>query len=263
MKTNQLFDYIHNEIFGKELMEKASQVDTNANGVQIEGNGEINKVAIGVSCNYEFLEKAKGWGANACIFHHGLGLTEKYGYVVNSKLIPSTQKQLKLIFENNMTIAGYHYLLDSHSEIGNNAQIISKLTMKNTGETYFDGWGYIGEFGEEKDLNEFAQECGRFFHHDIMIIKGGKDKIKRVGVISGGAYASGKAVFEIREKNLDLHLSGEIIEAIPAIAKDSGFNVFCCGHYATEIFGIKTLGEKINEKFPELDVRFIDVWNEI
>lgn len=263
MKTQQLFFYINKEVFGKEALEKANQIDINANGVQIEGSEEVEKVALGVSCSYEFLAQAKNWGAQVCIFHHGLGLCEKYGYVLNSRIIPSSQKQLRIAFENEMTIAGYHYLLDSDKKIGNNALIIEKLGMKNTLESYFEDWGFVGEFENSIDIDELAKKCGELFRHDVSIIYGGKREIKRVGVVSGGALATGKAIFEAKEKNIDLHLSGEMIESVPAIARDSHINVFSCGHYATEVLGIKALGEKINEKFEDLEVRFIEVWNEI
>lgn len=262
MKQVQIFDYIHNKIFGKDLIQKAQLIDINANGVQITGDKDIKKIALGVSCNSEFLEKAAEWGADCCIFHHGLGLAEKYGNIINSRFIPSVTKQLKIIFDNNMTIAGYHYLLDSHRQIGNNALIAKNLKAKIV-DSYRDEWGYVAEFEKEIPIHDLAKTCSDLFKHDIFMVLGGREKIKRIGISSGGAIPSGQTALEIIEKKVDLHLTGEIIESSPSLAKDNNFNYFACGHYATEVFGIQALGEKINEKFPELDIRFIEVWNEI
>jgi putative NIF3 family GTP cyclohydrolase 1 type 2 len=264
MKTNNLFSFIHEEIFGNELMEMAAKIDGNANGVQVWGEDKIGKIALGVSCNAEFLEKASKWGADVCIFHHGMGLSEKHN-IYNSRLSPSLSKQLRIVFENNMTIAGYHYCLDADKEIGNNALIIKELGAEATGETYFDSWGLIAEFGEGVFLQDLAKDCSKLFKHDVFMVLAteGVQKIKRFGVCSGGAMPNAENIFEIKEKDLELHLTGVITEGGSLVARESGFHYFACGHYATEVLGIKALGDEINEKFPELEVRFIDIWNEL
>jgi len=63
--------------------------------------------------------------------------------------------------------------------------------------------------------------------------------------------------------NIDAHLTGYIKEAIPAIFRECNITYLSAGHYATEVFGIKVLGEMIKQKFPELEVQFIEVWNEL
>jgi dinuclear metal center YbgI/SA1388 family protein len=261
MKVSKLFNVVNNKILGSDLIIKANQIDENANGVQILGGEDVKKVALGVSCNAEFLQKAANWGANVCIFHHGMGLTNRYIY--NSRLTPSTQKQLKIAFDNELTLAGYHFALDTHPEIGNNIQIIKALGAKETKESYFDGWGMVAEFSKPQFIQDLAKECSKLFRHDVFMVLGGPEKIKRLGVCSGGAIPNGADVLEILEKGLELHLTGVITESGSAVAKESGFHYFAAGHYATEVFGIKALGEKIKSKFPSLEVEFLDVWNEL
>lgn len=261
MKTDKFFEHIHTNILGTPLLEKANKIDHNANGIQIRGEDSVKKIALGVSCNNEFLEKAVKWGADICLFHHGLPLSD-WG-IVNSQLSPFLEKQLKTIIKNNITVAGYHYSLDVHEKIGNNAQIIQKIGAKKLDIPYYDDWGWVAEFENPVFIQELANECSKLFRHDVFMVLGGSDKIKRVGVCSGGARMRVKYVREIQEKNINLHLTGEISETNPAIAKESGFNYFSCGHYATEVFGIKALGEKIKQDMPQLEVKFIDVWNEL
>jgi len=45
--------------------------------------------------------------------------------------------------------------------------------------------------------------------------------------------------------------------------REMGLSYFACGHYATEVFGIQALGEAIKKRFSELEVQFIEVWNEL
>lgn len=261
MKTNQLFDFIHNKAIGSDLMAKAQQVDTNANGVQVWGSEEVTKVALGVSCNLEFLEKAARWGAQVCLFHHGLALSQ-FG-IYNSCPIPSLDKQLNFVYNHELTVAGYHFTLDAHPTLGNNAQIIEKLGAKRLDLPYFDEWGWVGEFDTPIDVQKLAKDCSQLFRHDVFMVLAANQSIKRIGVCSGCALPQTKNYFEIIEKNIDLHLTGEISEWNPAQAKESGFNYFACGHYATEVFGIQALGDAIKKQFPNLEVQFIDVWNSL
>lgn len=261
MNLHTLFSSINEDIIGLDLLAKAETIDKNANGIQITGKESVTKIALGVSCNLEFLQKAINWGAQACIFHHGLGLSDHY--IFNSKLLPSTLKELKIIFENELTIAGYHYCLDAHPQIGNNVIIINKLGAIETYESYFDGWGWVGEYEKEIDLSELAQRFAKLCHHDVFIVKSNKTQIKRIGVCSGGAIPYPKDIWqEIIAKNIDAHLTGVITESSPSLASENEYNYLAAGHYATEVFGIKALGEQIQKKYPKLEVQFIEVWNE-
>lgn len=260
IKRGELINFIHNTAIGDELIQEAQKIDTNANGVQIHGSKEIDKVAIGVSANMDFLKEAVDSKAQFCIFHHGLGLSEKYIY--NSRLDPSMQKKLKFISQNNLSIAGYHYTLDNHPQIGNNTIIIDKLGAKKTNENYFDTWGWIGEFDIPQKVEDLAEKCSDIFEHDVFAVYSGPKKIKRIGVCSGGAKPMKSWLFEIYEKNVDLHITGEIAESGPSLAKDGGFNYFSCGHYATEVFGVQALGKKIKDHFKnKVEVEFIDISN--
>jgi len=46
------------------------------------------------------------------------------------------------------------------------------------------------------------------------------------------------------------------------LARENGFAYFAAGHYATEVLGVKALGEEIKKVFPEIETNFIEVWNE-
>ena len=249
-----------NTIIGEDLVKEAQFKDSYANGVQIVGNEEVTKVALGVSTSLEFLQEAVSTGAEFTITHHGLDLTSHN--IIASRLHPGIQELLTSAITNNLTVAGYHFSLDSHSEIGNNATIIRELGANRLDITYSGGWGWVGEFDKPRDVKELANQCSDLFNHDIFAVYAGSKKIKRIGVCSGGAKPYDRDLWEIIDNRLDLHLSGEIIEAGPGLAKGIGFNYFSCGHYATEVFGVQELGKKIKEHYGDkLEVEFIDIPN--
>jgi dinuclear metal center YbgI/SA1388 family protein len=242
------------DIIGQELLEKAWQKDEVANGVQIVGQEKVSKIALGVSLNQEFLEQAIKWGAEYCLFHHGL---DPRTYL--SRLPLYLQKELKLIFTHNLTIAGFHYSLDAHPVIGNNAQIIKLLGAKR-GESLFEDWGYVGEFDQSMELNTLKERCQKLFNHEILSFESGNHKIKRIGVVSGAGKPYAEHLDEFLAKKIDLYISGETSESVPHKLIESGINYFVCGHYATETFGIKALGEELKQRFiNEIELEFIDV----
>ncbi len=258
IRRDELTNYFFEEVFGAELMAKAEVKDDRANGVQFIGSEEVHKVAVGVSCNEAFLHEAATWGANYCIFHHGLD-TNAY----KARFSLSNQKRLKLVIQHNLTVAGFHYALDAHPEIGNNALILQELGAKR-GSAFFDDWGWVGTFDTSKSIEELRQHCETLFGEEIMTFESGEEAITTIGVVSGEAKPSARYIAEMEAKGVQLFLSGESSEWAPHMMLESGINYFVCGHYTTEIFGIKALAKKVSQKFGnQVEIKFIDVPNPI
>lgn len=257
IKRDELTKYVYS-VIGTELMTKAITKDEIANGVQFLGSETVNKVALGVSANEEFLLAAVKAGAQYCIFHHGLDTrTWKSRYPLFS------QKRLKVVVENKLTVAGFHFCLDSHPVIGNNAMIVKLLGAK-VKETLFEEWGYTAQFSQPKDINDLLKKCEQTFNHKVFSVLSGPKKITTIGVVSGRGTPELVEIAEMEAKGVQLYISGETSEWNVHQMKESEINYFCGGHYASEVFGIQTLGKKIKEHFQDkLEVEFIDIANEI
>ncbi len=255
IKRDELIKFIYQTI-GDELMAKAIAKDEIANGVQFSGADQVSKLALGVSLNEDFLNEAVKAGAQFCLFHHGFDTR-----VWKSRFPAFAQKRLKIIIRNNLTVAGFHYSLDAHPKIGNNATIIRLLGAKIK-EPLFDEWGYTAEFSEPKKVSDLQQQCAELFHHDILAVLGGPKQIKTVGVVSGRGVPATAEIAEMEAKGVELFISGETSEWTVNQMKESGINYFSCGHYATEVFGIQELGKVIKAYFKDrLEVEFIDIPN--
>ena len=257
IKRDELIKFVYNTI-GKEWIERALEKDELANGVQFLGKEEISKVALGVSLNEDFLHEAVKAGAEFCIFHHGFDAR-----VWKSRYPRFSQKRLKVIYENGLTIMGFHYALDAHPEIGNNVMIIKKLGAK-VKESFWDEWGYVAELPASQDVKKLSAKCAELFSHDIFAVLAGPKKVKVIGVVSGAAKPEAMNLAEMEAKGIELFITGETAESIPHKMKESGINYFAGGHYATEVFGVQELGKKIKEKYKNyLEVEFIDIPNSI
>ena len=256
MKLTQFKKFL-DEYFGDEFIQKARKDDPYLpNSLQWRGKEEIKKIALGVSANIEFFQKAVDFQAEVVIVHHALGADSPFFLY-----LPTLQKRLETLAKNNLSLFGYHYILDSHPGIGNNAQIIKKLGAKRLDISLHDGWGFVGEFKTPQPINKLQEKCRSVFNHEIFAVKAGKTLVKKIGVVSGGGVPYAKENLELLENKVDLYITGEISESKLHEFKELGIAYFACGHYASETFGIKALGEVVKKKFPKLEVKFIDIPN--
>lgn len=245
-----IFDY-----FGEDFVRKAKSKDEYINGVQLRGLNEVEKIALGVSASAEFLEKGCDWGAQMIIVHHGIYLNK-----LNHYLNPVIKKRLKVLFDNDITLMGFHYILDAHKEVGNNAQILKKLGAKIIGP-FYDEWGWIGELPGTETVGRIVVKLAKIFNHRPTKYLYGKRVVKRIAVTSGGGTPKISEMPEFLEKEFDLYVTGEVKESTSALIKEAGINYVVFGHYDTEKFGVIALGELIKKRFPDLEVKFIDVPN--
>ncbi len=257
VKRDELIKFVYQTI-GDDLLKKALEKDEIANGVQFLGAQAVGKVALGVSCSEDFLLEAVKSGAQFCIFHHGFDVrTWKSRYPLYA------QKRLKVIFANQLTVMGLHYVLDAHPKIGNNATIIKELGAKIK-QPLFEDWGYTAELSAPQPVDKLAKQCAELFHHDVFSVLSGPKMVKTIGVVSGRGTPEAEHIAEMEQKGVELYISGETSEWNVHQMKESGINYFCGGHYATEVFGVQELGKVIKTHFKDqLEVEFIDIPNEI
>ena len=88
-----------------------------------------------------------------------------------------------------------------------------------------------------------------------IIFRGNEDaKVGELGIITGGA---GSEVEAMVAEGLNSFVTGEGPHWSFPLAEELGLNVFHAGHYATETFGVRVLGELLVERFG-LTQSFID-----
>ena len=225
------------------------------NGLQVIGKPEIKKIVLGVSANVEMFEKSVKWGADMIVLHHGL-LGPK-GKPIGKVL----KKRLKILFDNDITLLTYHLFLDKHETLGNNAQLIKFLGAEK-GEKFGYGekmyWGWKGVFPKAISIDELIKRLEKISKTKVKFFKYGTEKIKRIGVLTGGGPYN---LLEAVDKNLDAFLTGEPRESTEHWAKEAGIHFIYFGHYNSEKLGVQALGKVIKNKFPELQMKFIDIAN--
>jgi dinuclear metal center YbgI/SA1388 family protein len=244
--------------FCDELLDVSSFEDYGPNGLQVPGNAEVNRIATGVTANLELLQEAVDSGAELVLTHHGL----LWGSELSALSVPMAAR-LRALLCAGSSLAAYHLPLDAHPEIGNNALLREALGLEPDdrpfGEAKGSAVGVIGIAREPIEVTELGRRLSEAVGQEPLVFDAGPAEVSSVGIVTGaGAFA----IHEAGQLGLDALVSGEPSEPVMGEAREYGVHFLAGGHYATETFGIRRLGELVAERF-SVEHEFIDVPNPI
>ena len=166
-------------------------------------------------------------------------------------------ERIAFLVEKDLSLYAVHLPLDFHKECGNNHVMASKLGLRDVREIKApDGVIIVeGELRETIGRREAFDHIEKTLDLDCLFWPFGPDKVKKIGICSGGAASY---VPRVLEAGHDLYLTGEPSHSYYHSAMDGGLNVAFGGHYRTETFGVKAMQQHLEEKFG-LKTFFIDV----
>ena len=245
------------EEFLYDYLESGKFSDYAVNGLQVEGREEIESIALGVSASMALFEKAKQEKADTILVHHGLFWGNSH-----EPLKGVLGNRVGYLFRNNLNLFGFHLPLDRHPLVGNNACIADAVGLENDARISFARHGgadigILGELTSSVSVEAVEKILLNFFGQISEKYLFGKNKVKSIAIVSGGASSD---VYEAYEKGADLFITGEAKEPIQEWCREAGMNYIAGGHYATEQFGVKKLGEVISKEF-DIPCRYIDIPN--
>lgn len=230
-----------------------------ANGLMVKGKENVAKIGFGVSASVELFQKAKESHCDVIVVHHSFNLPpfNRYDEIF--------QNRYSFFIQNGMSLFGYHFLLDAHPKVGNNVQILKTIGAKPAKPFFHhqDPWGWIGEFEKGIELNIIENKLNRFLSKRSIIYPYGNKEIKKVVAISGKGAPIASTIQELVDEKIDLYITGEVHEWNRELFKEAKINFIAGGHYATEEFGIKSLMSKVKENFEQVNVEWLDVYNEV
>jgi dinuclear metal center YbgI/SA1388 family protein len=244
--------------FDKRL--DAAKIDSMmCNGLMVKGKEEIKKIGFGVSASIALFEKAKENGCDVIIVHHSFNFppVNRYDRIF--------QNRIAFLIKNDISLFGYHFLLDSHPEVGNNVEILRTIGAKPTVPFYHRGdpWGWVGEFSNAQELERIVELLNKYLTPGKIIYDFGPAKIRKVVAVSGSGAPYPSDMEELVKDNIDLFIAGEAHEWNRELCKEAGINFIAGGHYHTEMFGIKSLMKTLEKEFKGLETVWLDLMNEV
>ncbi len=232
--------------------------DVAVNGLQVAGGSEVRRLATAVSASAQLFREAADWGADAVLVHHGL----LWRAAEPQRLVGSFRERMRLLLEHDLSLIAYHLPLDRHAVHGNAAVMAGALGLEQI-EPFgsFDGVPlgcagvYHAPIPAEELLARVRQACGQ----EPQIFPGGAEQVASVGIVTGGGPS---AFDEAVTVGLDAFITGEAREWVLHRAAEDGVHFIAAGHYATERFGVRALGDYVARRF-ELEVRFFELPNPV
>jgi dinuclear metal center YbgI/SA1388 family protein len=241
-----------------ELLAPHEFADYGPNGLQVPGRDEVRTVATGVSAHAELFELALAERADLVLTHHGI-LWDAAARRIDAAMA----RRLRLLLENEIGLAAYHLPLDAHPDMGNNALIADGLgcaSREPFAEHHGRTLGCVGRFdGDGIGIDELVDRVRSLTDREPLVFAEGPARVVSLGIVSG---AGAGHLDEAIDLKLDAFLTGEPAERVMAQAKEAGLHFIAAGHYATETFGVRALGEHLAKRFGVRHV-FLDVPNPV
>jgi dinuclear metal center YbgI/SA1388 family protein len=240
------------------LLEPERFQDYCPNGLQVPGCDDATTVATGVSAHLELFRRARAEGAELVLAHHGIFWGSGPG-----PIDAALARRLRALFDGDIGLLAYHLPLDAHPEVGNNALLADALGAERHepfAEHRGEPIGRLARFsGDGLPAEELFERVRRTTAREPLVFDSGPPLVRRLGIVSG---AGAEHLADAVAAGADAFLTGEPAERAMAQAREAGLHFIAAGHYATETFGVRRLGERLAERFGLRHV-FLDVPNPV
>lgn len=210
------------------------------NGLQVANDGRVTRIGAIVDAGLIPFREAAARKIDLLICHHGLYWEPPF------PLVDANRDKLKILLENNIALYSVHLPLDAHPQLGNNAVIVKKLGLD------VERWGMVYEgtpmapicpFGQPRDV--LREKLESLFPH-VIEMPFGSDAPEKICVVSGSGNLT---LHELRAEGVDTLVTGELKQSCFNTAQELGLNVYACGHYNTEVFGVQALAGELSLRY--------------
>ncbi len=219
------------------------------NGLQLENQGSVTKIAAAVDAHLPVVEKAIAEEADLLLVHHGLFWSGA------KPICGALYQKFKMAIDHNLAIYSIHIPLDEHPELGNNALLGKAIGLKNP-EPFMPWKGRtLGlRFKTNQSRDSLVTKLENAIGGPVNVCPGGPKQCRNVGIITGGG---GGEVATAANLGVDTFITGEGQHWTFTLAEELGINLLYGGHYATETFGVRALAEHLAKQF-DLEWTFVD-----
>lgn len=210
------------------------------NGLQIANNGRVTKIGAAVDSGVAPFQKAVAAGIDFLIVHHGMY------WDMPRPITGPTYDRVTTLIHANCALYSNHLPLDAHPELGNNAQLARQLSLAPTRPFLVRDGEAIGWIAEHKETRAELKARLEKLYPRVIAIEFGSERPTAVAFCSGSGNS---ALPELPREGVDTLVTGELREEWFSFAQEQKLNLYLCGHYATEVHGVKALASELSAKF--------------
>ncbi len=210
------------------------------NGLQVANDGRVTKIGAAVDAGLVPFQKAVAAGVDFLIVHHGM-----YWDMPRPLTGPAYDRVAELV-RGNCALYSNHLPLDGHPEIGNNALLARSLGWKKTEPFLVMDGESVGRLVRAKVKRAELRAKLEKLYGRVIAIECGAAEPRAVAFCSG---AGNSAIPHLAAAGTDTLVTGELREEWFNVAQEQRLNLYLCGHYATEVHGVKALAAELGAKF--------------
>ncbi len=233
----------------EEILGASRFADYCPNGLQVEGERPIRRLASGVTASLALVRAAIDDGADALLVHHGW-----FWRGEDPRVLGTRRARLAEVLRHGLHLFAYHLPLDVHPQYGNNAQLAARLGWRidgHAGDQDLIAWHDLARRSDAARLGRLlAQRLGR----EPLLVGALERPIRRIAWCTGAAQ---DMLQQAIDAGADAFVSGEIAERTTHLAREAGVVYAAAGHHATERYGVQALGAQVAARL-RIAHRFID-----
>lgn len=237
-----------------ELLGTAGIDDYCPNGLQVEAGSRVSLLVSGVTASQALIDAAAQQGADALLVHHGFFWKGESPCITGMK-----GRRIATLVRRSVSLLAYHLPLDTHRQLGNNAQLGSVLGVTGAAPAGEDGLLWHGELTDAPGLDSLAGSVAQSLGRRPLVLSGGSRPVRRLAWCSGAAQGQ---IERAASLGADAFLSGEVSEQTTHQARELGIHYLAAGHHATERYGVQALGRHLAERFG-IRHQFVDIDNPV
>ena len=221
------------------------------NGLQVANPGRVTRIGAAVDAGLFPFQQAVAAGVDFLIVHHGMY------WDMPRPLTGPVYERISTLVRGNCALYSSHLPLDGHRTIGNNAILAHQLGLRPTRPFLVRDGEPIGCMAPSTLSRAALRRKLETLYPRVIAIEYGLPAPRAVAFCSGSGNS---AVPELLPAGIDTLVTGELREEWFNRAQEEKLNLYLCGHYATEVHGVKALAAELAKKF-KLPWEFIGTEN--
>jgi len=210
------------------------------NGLQVGNSGRVTRIGAAVDAGLVPFQQAVEAGVNFLIVHHGM-----YWDMPRALTGPAYDR-IRTLVHGDCALYSSHLPLDGHPAIGNNVLLGRQLGLKATLPFLVREGEAIGRIAPSRLSRAELRRKLEALYSRVIAIEHGSACPRAVAFCSGSGNS---AIPALAAAGADTLVTGELREEWFNAAQEQKLNLYLCGHYATEVHGVKALAAEASRKF--------------
>ena len=210
------------------------------NGLQFKNDGRVTKIGAAVDAGLVPFQLAVAAGVDFLIVHHGMfwDMPRRLDGPIRHRVTP--------LRRGNCAVYSSHLPLDAHPQLGNNALLARQLGLTPRQRFLNLAGQPISCIAPSRLRRSGLRRKLEALYPRVVAVEYGSTAPRHIAFCSGSGRS---AVPELIRAGVDTLVTGELREEHFNQAQEQKLNLYCCGHYATEVHAVQALAAELARKF--------------